>query len=143
MAWPDPNKPTKTGTVEDGKGGSASDVVVVTINEDTAPPVISCNAPATITPPTSPLAFTATVADTCDEDPLFEIKEYSCYFYTRKGKRIDKAASCMVEISGDTITILDSGGIADRISWKIPAADKCGNTTELECTVVVTNPAIP
>ena len=130
-------------TVEDGKGGSASDAVVVTINEDTAPPVISCNAPATITPPTSPLAFTATVADTCDEDPLFEIKEYSCYFYTRKGKRIDKAASCMVEISGDTITILDSGGIADRISWKIPAADKCGNTTELECTVVVTNPAIP
>jgi hypothetical protein len=69
-----------------------------------------------------------------------EIVDYDCYKYTKKGKRIDKTESCVVEVAGDTITILDSGGVDDHITWTISATDSSGNTAQLVCEVLVVNP---
>ena len=46
----------------------------------------------------------------------------------------------MVVISGDTITIADSGGVDDNITWTVSANDNCGNITETTCSLVVVNP---
>ena len=46
----------------------------------------------------------------------------------------------MVEITGDTITILDSGGVGTYIAWEVIASDTSGNTTEKTCEIKVMNP---
>ena len=59
---------------------------------------------------------------------------------TLKQKRIDKTKSCEVSFEGDSITILDSGGVADRIEWTISAEDDQGNAASTTCSVIVVNP---
>jgi hypothetical protein len=110
----------------------------VTVIDDIAP-VAECNAPPTIVPPDAPISFTATATDNCDVSSV-EIVEYDCYKYTKKGKRIDKTESCVVSVEGDTITILDSGGVDDNIIWTVVATDSIGNTTETDCETLVVNP---
>jgi hypothetical protein len=66
---------------------------------------------------------------------------YDCYAFTKKGRRIDKTSSCMVYLNGDTITVLDSGGIGDNIAWTVEATDASGNSTTAECLLQVVNPA--
>lgn len=63
--------------------------------------------------------------DNCEVNA--EITEYDGYKFTKKGKRIHKTESCEVELSGDTITILDSGGVGTSISWTAAATDSSGN----------------
>jgi uncharacterized repeat protein (TIGR01451 family) len=126
-------------TVTDDWGASASCSATVTV-EDREPPVIECNAPTTIVPPDAPISFTATATDNCNDDPSVEITGYDCYFFTKKGKRVDKTESCVVEYNGDTITILDTGGVGDNITWNVNATDDSGNTSEIPCEVVVVNP---
>lgn len=48
--------------------------------------------------------------------------------------------SCVVSVSGDTITITDSGGVGDNIIWTIVATDQSGNETTAEGRVTVENP---
>ncbi|MGH9361333.1 MAG: hypothetical protein ACRD2T_05400 [Thermoanaerobaculia bacterium] len=103
------------------------------------PPVVSCNSPATITPPDAPISFTATATDDCDEATV-EIVAHDCWKLTHSGKRIDKTGSCVVEIDGATITIVDSGGVGDHIGWTVTAEDGEGNSTTVDCEVVVVNP---
>jgi hypothetical protein len=110
---------------------------------DTTSPIISCNAPATITPPDAPISFTVTVADNCDGGPDFAITGSQCYMILKGGKIIDKSESCVVEVSTDTITILDTGGVDDHIEWTVHAEDDCGNTSDVTCEVLVVNPANP
>lgn len=130
---------TRTWTATDACGNTSSCVQIISV-VDTTPPVIDCNAPANITPPDAPVSFTAVATDNCDDDPSVEITGYDCFKYTKKDKRIDKTESCVVEVAGDTITILDSGGVNDHITWTIRATDSCGNVAERECEVVVVNP---
>ncbi len=47
---------------------------------------------------------------------------------------------CEVSLSGDTITITDSGGVGDNIVWTVLAEDQSGNTTTAEGHVLVENP---
>ena len=108
---------------------------------DTTPPIISCNSPAIIKPPDAPISFTSTAVDNCDESPSVVITDYDCYTYTKKGKRIDKTGSCVVDIAENQITVLDSGGVNDHISWTIEATDGCGNISTTKCEVLVVNPA--
>jgi hypothetical protein len=42
-----------------------------------------------------------------------------------------------VRIQGDTITILDSGGVGDTISWTVAANDGAGNAGQKTCQVNV------
>lgn len=141
-ACPEEKTITRTWTATDASGNSSSCVQTVEV-VDTTSPVIKPNAPATITPPDAPISFTAKATDNCDGDPSVSITGYDCYFFTKKDKRIDKTESCVVEINGDTITILDSGGVGDQIEWTISAEDNCGNADEITHTVSVVNPANP
>lgn len=128
---------TWTGTDDCGHSSSAAQTVTV---QDTKGPVISCNSPATIKPPDAPISFTATATDNCADDPPLEIIGYDCFKFTKKGKRIGKKESCIVELNGDTITIVDSGGVNDNITWTVRTNDNCGNTAESTCSVLVVRP---
>jgi hypothetical protein len=110
---------------------------------DTTGPEIQCNAPVTIRPPDAPVSFTATATDNCADDPPVEIIGYDCFQFTNKGKRIDKTESCIIEVNGDTITVVDSGGVDNNITWTVRANDSCGNVTESTCSVMVVNPVQP
>ena len=55
-------------------------------------------------------------------------------------ERIDKTESCVVEVNGDTVTIGDSGGVHDNITWTLRANDNCGNVAEFTCLVNVVKP---
>jgi hypothetical protein len=126
---------TNTFVVTDAAGNKAScsfDVTVV----DNELPVISCNAPRTIIPPDAPISFTATATDNCGVTSVVII-DYDCFKFTKKGKRIDKTESCQVQVDGDTITILDSGGVDDHIEWTVRVTDVNGNVEEVTCGVYV------
>ena len=106
------------------------------------PPAIDCAA-SDITPPdagTAAAEFTATATDVGSGVESVEITAYDCYKYTKKSKRVDKAESCAVSIDGATISILDSGGVGDNITWTVVATDEAGNTTTETCEIVVLNP---
>lgn len=133
---------TRTWTATDCAGNSASCVQTIMV-DDSIPPVISCNAPATITPPDAPISFTATATDNCAGDPSVEIIGYDCFKFTKKGKRIDKTESCIVGVNGDTVTIVDSGGVNDNITWTVRSNDNCGNVSESTCSVLVVLPERP
>ncbi len=130
---------TRTWTATDARGNSSSCVQTIEV-VDTTPPDIQCNAPATIIPPDAPISFTATATDNCAGDPSVEIIGYDCFKSTKKDKRIDKTESCIVEVNGDTVTIVDSGGVDDNITWTVRANDNCGNVSEKKCEVIVVNP---
>lgn len=124
-------------TVTDPSGASDTCVGWVTVVDET-PPTIDCNTMATITPPMAPISFTATTDDNCGAD--VEIVDYFCWGYTGSGKVHSKMASCWVRMDGDTLTIVDSGGVGDHIDWTVEATDDAGNTTTATCSTVVVNP---
>ena len=126
-----------TATDDAGNQTIASQGVTV---EDTIPPEVLCNNPPTIVPPDAPISFTATATDQCEGDIIPEITGFDCFKFTKKGKRVDKTESCEVSIVGDTITILDSGGVNDNIEWTVEATDGSGNTTTVDCSLTVINP---
>jgi hypothetical protein len=124
-------------TASNGPFESTCEGTVTVVDE--ASPVISSNAPATIEPPDAPISFTATATDNCSVGSV-AVTEYDCYKYTKKGKRIDKTDSCQVSLDGDTVTIIDSGGVGTTITWRIVAQDGSGNTVTMRSAVEVVNP---
>jgi hypothetical protein len=138
-ACPQGSTITRTWTGTDGCGNSSSCAQTIDVVDTTAPE-IACNVPPTITPPDAPVSFTATATDNCDGDASVGISEFDCFKHTKKGKRIDKTESCAIVVEGDAITILDSGGVGDHITWTVRASDSCGNETEQQCEVEVVNP---
>ena len=106
---------------------------------DLEPPVIQCNAPSTITPPDAPISFTVSAQDNCMVATV-AVTGFDCFKHTKKGKRIDKTSSCQVSFAGDTVTIDDSGGVDDHITWDVTATDGSGNVTNKVCEIVVENP---
>jgi hypothetical protein len=90
--------------------------------------------------------FTATADDICD-DGLAQptITAFDCFTFTKKGKRIDKTQgskeACMVMFEGDTVTISDTGGVGDHITWTVESTDISGNTSQTTCEVLVANPS--
>jgi hypothetical protein len=125
-------------TVEDDQGASQSCEASVTV-EDRAAPVLSCNAPDTIVPPDAPVSFMAMATDNCGPTSA-AITHFDCFKFTSKGKRVDKTDSCVVGIDGDTLTVLDSGGVGTHIAWGVTATDAGGNSRALECEIQVANP---
>lgn len=127
---------TRIWTATDADDNASSCVQTIEV-VDTTPPDIQCNAPVTITPPDAPISFTATATDNCAGDQSVEIIGYDCFQFTKKGKRIDKTESCVVEVNGGTVTIVDSGGVDDNITWTVRSNDNCGNVAESTCSVMV------
>ena len=124
-------------TVTDAEGLADSCSAMVTV-VDTELPTVACNAPASIKPPDAPISFTASTLDNCGAS--VEITGFDCFKFTKKGKRIDKTGSCVVDISGDTISILDSGGVDDHITWDVIATDAQNNAATTTCEIVVKKP---
>jgi len=125
--------------VADTAGNSNSCIQTVSI-VDTTPPSIQCNAPTTMTPRDAPIAVVATQIDNCDAQAAIEIVGFDCFAYTGSGRRVDKKESCIVEVIGDTVIIVDSGGVGTTITWTVAATDSCGNTTETVCEVPFVHP---
>ena len=136
---PDSYTLTRTWTATDSCGISASQAQTITV-QDTTSPAIACNGPDAIAPPDAPISFTATPTDNCDSEVLVEITAFDCFFFNPSGRRVDKTESCVVQVDGHTITVLDSGGVGDFITWTVRATDSCGNVAETECVVEVVNP---
>jgi hypothetical protein len=118
--------------VVDSRFAADDDAVRVSVVDTTAPTIL-CNAPATITPSDVPekrnegISFKATATDACTGVSQVAITSFAC----------TKPKSCRVQIQGDTITILDSGGVGDVISWTVSAQDGTGNTGQKTCQVNV------
>ena len=125
-------------TATDGAGNSSRGEFPVTVH-DTTPPVIACNAPATITPPMAPIWFTATATEAVST-PTTRVTSYSCTAVNGSGRLIDKSESCIVETNGAAVQILDSGGVGDHISWTVTSSDEAGNESTAACAVDVVNP---
>ncbi len=130
---------TRTWTATDGCGNSSSGVQIINV-QDTTPPAIMCNAPATIFPKNVPISFTATTVDNCDDSSMANISAAKCTTFTKRGKLIDKNPSCEFDVDGDTITIVDSGGVGTFISWTLNTSDSCGNESDRQCSVEIVNP---
>lgn len=130
---------TRTWSATDGCDNASSCDQTVTLVDSMAP-VIACNSAAAITPPNAPISFTATAADNCDPAPQLVITGYDCYAFSSKGRRIDKTGSCIVAIDGTTVTILDSGGVGDHITWTARATDCAGNVSTATCVLEVIHP---
>jgi hypothetical protein len=69
-----------------------------------------------------------------------EVTAFDCFKFSREGKRVDRTESCAVAFAGDTVSILDSGGVGDHIIWTIVATDESGNSASVECELTVENP---
>ncbi len=130
---------TRTWTATDASDNAMSCNQSINVVDATAP-VIACNAPATIVPPDAPISFTATATDNCDPNVLVEIVDFDCFFTNPAGKLVDKTKSCVVRFAGDTLTVFDSGGVGDTITWTVRAADRCGEVSEVVCEIDVVNP---
>ena len=77
-------------TATDGSANTADDTQDVTV-EDTTPPEVFCNAPATIVPSDAPVSYTATATDICDATVDFSITEFRCFEIKKSGRVVDKA----------------------------------------------------
>jgi hypothetical protein len=106
---------------------------------DTTGPSIDCNAPATITPRRTPYVFGATTNDVCDDALAAPaVLDYECFTVNKAGKSV--ARKCVVASAGDTLTILDSGGVGDHFRWRVGASDAHGNGTIVTCATEVVRP---
>ncbi len=124
-------------TIEDVFGAADSCVGTVEV-VDTVAPTAACNTPATITPRDAPVSFSASMDDLCGGS--IAINGYDCWMINGAGKRVSKLGSCVVATAGDTVTILESGGVGDTIEWSVEATDPSGNSTEITCKIEVVNP---
>ena len=122
--------------VTDEEGASNS--CTATVTDDIAPVIVS-QPPATITPPDAPISFAATATDACDVVTP-EITAYDYYKFTKKEKRVDKTNSCVTTLSGNSVTIFDSGGVGTFIGWIVEAEDSSGNVSSEICGVEIANP---
>jgi hypothetical protein len=108
--------------------------------QDRVRPTIACNSRPSIRPRDVPVSFRATASDNCDQSPTVKIIAFGCYAQKASGKRVDKSDSCVVAVSGDTIRVIDSGGVGDHIWWTVQAQDGSGNVSEQVCAVDVVKP---
>jgi len=127
-----------TVTCDDGWENTVEDCTATVV--DTSPPSIQCNAPTTMTPRDVPIAVGATQIDNCDAEATIEIAGFDCFASTGSGRRVDKTESCIVEVIGDTVVIVDSGGVGTTITWTVSATDSYGNTSEAACEVQIAHP---
>ncbi len=130
---------TVTLTATDKNGNSANAAAEVTVADTLAPTNVQANAPATIAPPDAPISFKATATDNCSA--VVQITNYSCYKVKKDGSQQSKMESCEVNVSGDTLTVADSGGVGDNITWTVLATDQSGNSTTVAGHVLVENPS--
>jgi hypothetical protein len=117
----------------DGEVSASCQATVTVVGEGTSPTVLSCNSPATITPPDAPISFTATAVNACGETTPPTITGFDCWKLGGNGQ--PHPAGCKVQLAGSTIEIRNTGGVGTHIEWTVE-----GGGETLECEVVVANP---
>ena len=131
---------TRTWTTTDAVGNTSSAVQVITVQDTTAPVIVSDA--HDIVPPDAPITFTVTATDNCD---VALSLDYTCHKVNPNGKITDKMDSCVVsleQVDAGTfnVTIVDSGGVNDIITLFAVATDGC-NTSAKEIVINVQNPS--
>ncbi len=135
----DPSGPYPIGDTQvtlfafDGEQSASCQATVTVTGENTSPTVLSCNSPATITPPEAPISFTASAVNACGGATAPTITSYDCWKLGGNGNQ--HPAGCKVDISGSAIEIANTGGVGTHIEWTVEAD---GET--LHCEVEVVNP---
>ena len=104
---------------------------------DTTPPVISCNAPASINPTEKPVSFQATASDICDPSVVPQLTDFECFRVNGSGKVVDKTHACAVTLEGDTIHIAHGNGVGEHIRWTAQVTDGSGNSSSASCETVI------
>ena len=116
---------------------AASCQATVTVFDETAP-VVSCNAPGTVSPPDAPITFTASAEDNCGVETV-SVAEPICWKVNRRGKRIN--VPCKVALDGPSFTIQRTRGVGTHIGWQAVAIDASGNEVTESCEVTVVRPS--
>jgi hypothetical protein len=124
-------------TISDDAGATDSCTGTVSVQDQTLP-TLSCQAPPTITPPDAPISFQAMAADNCSVQSV-AVSTATCWRTNPAGKTVYDV--CELVVSGDTITVVDSGGIGAVIQWQVVARDGSGNEAIVECSTEVVGPA--
>ncbi len=106
---------------------------------DTTLPEIQMPLPDAIYPSRMPVLLSASATDIF---PIAEVRvsEVDCYKYTLKGKKVSKLGACVIEIEGNTLTVIEAGGVSTIISWKVTAADNNGNSKVNTYAMTVSKP---
>ncbi len=123
-------------SVSDGDVSTSCEAKVTVV--DLAPPDVECGLPASLGPPDTPVVIQATAEDNCSATAT--VGPVDCYKLNGAGKRIDANDSCSVVSSGDTVTILNTGGVGTVLEWEATAEDSSGNTATETCSIEVSNP---
>ncbi len=124
--------------VIDARGQADEDSTSVAIVDTTAPQVF-CNAPPTITPPSTAVSFTATTADVCDASVPAQVTGFECFRFNGAGRQVDYTGSCRVSFDGGTLTLRNSNGVDHHVRWTLQATDDAGNVGSATCETAVTN----
>ncbi|MDP2305761.1 MAG: FG-GAP-like repeat-containing protein [Pseudomonadota bacterium] len=124
-------------TVCDDSGACDTCTAVIEVVDETAP-TVDCGATADIAPSDASVDFTATTTDNCGS--TVTIDEYDCFKVNSNGSVQSKLDSCEVILDGDTITVVEGGGVGTQITWTATATDDAGNTVSTECGIEVANP---
>ncbi|HMV67252.1 MAG TPA: FG-GAP-like repeat-containing protein [Myxococcota bacterium] len=126
---------TVTLTVCDDGGLCDTCSADVTVYDDT-PPTVDCGTGGSIVPSSVPVSYTATGFDACDV--AVSVSGVTCTAVNGSGRVTNR--DCVVNTSGATVTIQDTGGVGTTISWVASATDASGNGVSTVCSVAVTNP---
>ena len=132
---------------------------------DNTPPEVQCNASniTVVDGEDDEVSFTATSTDACsgvttevgwliciepsqDDADLPWWYEYEpCQVTTIYGDDDDDdddPEGVVVEVDGATITIINSGAVGTVIGWTAQGTDDCGNTTTVDCSIMVIEPVV-
>ena len=104
---------------------------------DTTAPTLSSDA-QDISPNETPITFTVNSSDICG-DVTIELAT-TCHAINGAGKIVDKSDGCVINIDGNLVTIVESGGTGNIITIFATSTDDCGNSTSTEFVVNVLNP---
>lgn len=123
-------------SVSDGDVSTSCEAKVTVV--DLAPPDVECGLPASLGPSDTPVVIQATAPDNCGATA--SVGAVDCYKINGAGKRTDASDSCSVISSGDTVTVLNTGGVGTVLEWEATAEDSSGNTTTETCSIEVSSP---
>ena len=160
---------TRTWTATDGVGLTDTCVQKINVGDTTAPTLaISANFLDGITPPDAPVSYIITTGDDCSDVTLalsynsFKLKKDGTRKETgggssksgssksgssksgsgsKSGSSGFSGSGAVVEIVGNVVTVVYTGGVNNHIEILATATDACGNTTSDVWELVVAKPA--
>jgi large repetitive protein len=129
---------TVTFVATDECGNTSSSTATFSIVDTTAPTLSSDV--HDILPSAAPITFTVSAQDVCGTATA-TITSVTAQAVNGAGKVIDKSGSAVIQINGNKLTIVDSGGVGTYFTVNASAVDACGNTSSATYVIHVLRPA--